>query len=205
MTVREYPPKFGRESRRLALSLHWLLGWDVKAFYLINVRLQNGPFDLFMPILTNLHYWRLPLLAVWMALIIWGGRKGRWMAGAGLLALLFSDQLSSHLLKPVLGRVRPCHALSGVHLLVGCPRSYSLPSSHAANCFSMATLFSLEYKRLLLPLLTIALLVSYSRVYVGVHYPLDVLSGALVGGICGWVGWMMKDKAANFFNGERGG
>jgi len=189
----------------LAIFLGWLLGWDVQAFYLINVRLQNGLFNFLMPILTNLHYWRLPLLGVWIALIIWGGKRGRWMAGAGLLALLFSDQLSSYLLKPLFGRVRPCHTLSGVHLLVGCSRSYSLPSSHAANCFSIATLFSLEYKRAVFPLMAVALLVSYSRVYVGVHYPLDVFSGALLGGICGGFSWVMKGQAEELFHTKKGG
>lgn len=188
----------------MAISLGWLLSWDVHTFYLINVRLQNGLFNFLLPILTNLHYWRLPLLGIWIALIIWGGKRGRWMAGAGLLALLLSDGLSSHLLKPLFGRVRPCHTLSGIHLLMGCPHSFSLPSSHAANCFSIATLFSLEYRRVVLPLVAIALLVSYSRVYVGVHYPLDVFSGALVGGICGGFSWAIKSQTIKFFNRKKG-
>jgi len=187
----------------VAVPLGWLLGWDVKVFFLINVRLQNGFFDLLMPILTNLHYWRLPLLAIWIALMVWGGKRGRLVAGTAILALLFSDQLSSHLLKPLLSRGRPCHTLPGVHLLVGCPHSYSLPSSHAANCFSIATLFSLEYKRVALPLMVIALLVSYSRIYVGVHYPLDVLMGALLGCICGGLSWEIKNQAAGILERRR--
>ena len=178
----------------MAVSLGWLLGWDVKVFYLINGTLQNGIFDLLMPILTNLHNWRVPLGGVWIALIIKGGKRERWIAGTAVLALFLSDQLSSHFLKPLLSRVRPCHVLSGVRLLVGCPHSYSLPSSHAANCFSIATLFSLEYRRVVLPLMGVALLISYSRIYVGVHYPFDVLSGALLGSICGGGTWMMKNR-----------
>ncbi len=133
-------------------------------------------------------------MGVWIALIIRGGKRERWIAGTGILALFLSDQLSSHFLKPLLSRVRPCHVLSGVHLLVGCPHSYSLPSSHAANCFSIATLFSLEYRKVVLPLMGVALLISYSRIYVGVHYPFDVLSGALLGSICGGFTWMMKNR-----------
>jgi undecaprenyl-diphosphatase len=184
----------GEEVRKLAASLGWFLSWDVKVFYLINIRLQNSLFDFSMPVLTNLHYWRIPLVGIWLALMIWGGKRGRLAAGAGVLALLFSDQLSSHLLKPLFARVRPCHTLSGVRLLVGCSGSYSLPSSHATNCFSIATLFSLEYRKAALPLIVIALLVSYSRVYVGVHYPLDVLTGVFLGVICGRATWEIKKQ-----------
>ncbi len=139
-------------------------------------------------------------MGIWITLMLKGGKRGRLVAGVAVLALLFSDQLNSHLLKPFFSRVRPCHTLSGVHLLVGCSKSYSLPSSHAANCFSMATLFYLEYKRVALPAIVIALLVSYSRVYVGVHYPLDVLIGALVGGICGVVAWEIKSRAGEILD-----
>ena len=79
--------------------------------------------------------------------------------------------------------------MNGARFLIGLKRSYSFPSAHAANSFAQATLFSLIYPRLAPVLLSIAFVVSLSRVYVGVHYPLDVLFGALLGtcvAICVW-------------------
>ena len=78
-------------------------------------------------------------------------------------------------------RLRPCNALDQVQLLVGCSSSFSLPSSHAANFGAAAFHLSWFYPRFAPLLIVLALLVGYSRVYVGVHYPFDVLLGLAVG------------------------
>ena len=78
---------------------------------------------------------------------------------------------------------RPCNALSDVRLLVGCTKSFSFPSGHATNAFAVATYLSYNYRRYFPCFFFMAVIIAYSRIYVGVHYPLDVASGALVGGI----------------------
>ena len=156
---------------------------DISLFYLINKGWQNRFFDFLMPIISNESYFRLPLAVLWCGLMIWGKRKGRMVALLGLFLLLFSDQMS-YLLKLLVKRPRPCHALPGVHLLAGCSRSYSFPSNHATNVFAAAAFIAYFYRWLLLPALVVSLTVGFSRIYLGVHYPSDVAGGAMVGLCC---------------------
>ena len=167
----------------LALSgpVQLFLRWDTDFFYLINGRTQNALFDLVMPVLSDFHLWRWPLLAVVTAVIIFGKRRARITILAALIAVAISDQLSAGLLKPLIGRPRPSHVLEGVRLLAGRGGRYGFPSSHAANIFSAWTVLALRHPRLKYVLAVLPLGVAYSRVYMGVHYPLDVIGGALLG------------------------
>ncbi|MCD8303100.1 MAG: phosphatase PAP2 family protein [Prevotellaceae bacterium] len=109
------------------------------------------------------------------------------------LAILLADQLSSSLLKPLCHRLRPTHdpSVAGmVHTVRGyLGGQYSFVSSHAANLFALATYVSMVLRGRLLTvsLFLWAALVGYSRVYLGVHYPGDVLCGAMLGILVGWV------------------
>ena len=156
---------------------------DISLFYLINRGIENRFFDFLMPILSNIGYFRFPLALLWICLVIWGGRKGRLVALLSLILLLFSDSMS-YLLKLLIQRPRPCHALPNVHLLAGCSRSFSFPSNHASNVFAMGAYFAYFYRWLVAPASIIFLAVGFSRVYLGVHYPSDVLGGAMVGLFC---------------------
>lgn len=160
-----------------------ILGLDVKLFHLINHRMQNPIFDCLMPIITNIKYWRIPLLILWLALIIRGGRKGRTVAVMALITLILTDRLNSAFIKPIFGRSRPCNELQQIRLLISAslPGGLSFPSTHAANIFAQALVFAYKYRRIAIYLFVIACVVGYSRVYVGAHYPLDVLAGAIVG------------------------
>jgi len=161
--------------------LHWLLQADTWLFFIINKTLANPVFDLLMPIITNDKIFRLPILLIWIVLIIFGGKRGRIVAFLILLTILLSDQLSSFVVKPLFARIRPCNVLSGVRLLVPCSGSYSFTSSHATNLFAAAGLFANFYRKGKWYFFGYAALVAYSRPYVGVHYPLDVIGGALLG------------------------
>lgn len=164
--------------------LKTVLSLDKKLFYLINLGTQNPLFDRLMPFITDFNNWWVPIIIAWLALIIWGGSSGRVVAVLIIVTVALSDQASSHFLKPMIKRIRPCNALSNVHLLVNCTQSYSFPSSHAANIFAAATLFSNKYRRFMPYFLIFAFMIAYSRIYVGVHYPLDALSGVFVGIAC---------------------
>jgi undecaprenyl-diphosphatase len=167
----------------LELIFHNLLAVDIRIFYWINQGQRNPFFDWIMPIITDFGYWRIPLPVLWFLLFFLGGSKGR--ITAVLLALLVggTDYSNSFFIKPLFGRIRPCHVLPAIHTFWSCPGSLSFPSNHAANCFAAAFFLSFSYRRWTPLLVFLALIVGYSRVYVGEHYPLDVLGGVLLGGI----------------------
>jgi undecaprenyl-diphosphatase len=158
---------------------------DARIFHLINRSLQNPLFDLVMPILSNKRYFLLPALVVVLMLLVWGGRR-MWVVVAVAVAALALSDVGTNLIKAALHRTRPCHVIPDVHLLAGCTRSFSLPSNHASNMFALAAVGWLGFRRWRWPLVLLAAGVAYSRVYLGVHYPADVLAGALWGGALGW-------------------
>jgi len=172
----------------------WLESLDTGLFELINRGGQNSFFDWFMPFMTDLKNFTYVLVLVG-ALVLWRERK------AGLVFLVFvgltlaiTDPLSSRLLKEWIGRIRPCQILSGVRLLTECNTSYSFPSSHAVNIFAAAYFLSQPFSRLTPLFFGIAAIVGYSRIYIGVHYPLDVIGGAAVGLLIAWPMRRLKDQ-----------
>jgi undecaprenyl-diphosphatase len=157
---------------------------DAGLFYLLNYKAQNVVFDFLMPVLTNLDYWRIPFVLLAILLLVFGQKRGRIAVLLLVLGITLSDQVCNNLLKPLVGRVRPCNVLDNVHLLVNCTRSFSFPSSHATNIFTGTILLSFVYPKLRIALIGVAVLVAYSRVYVGVHYPFDVVAGTILGVVC---------------------
>lgn len=114
-----------------------------------------------------------------------------------VLAVTLADQLSSGLIKHLVERLRPTHdpsLESAVHVVNGYRGGmYGFVSSHAANSFAVATLIALVLRHRLVTfsLFTWALLQCYSRVYLGVHYPGDILGGIVVGVLVGWLVWLL--------------
>ena len=161
--------------------LETLVSLDRAVFLFFNVTLANPVTDLVMPVITSDLYLRI-LYGAAMALLLWkGNARLRWLVLFSAVALTLTDQVASSFLKPLIDRPRPCHVLSDIHLLVGCGGGKSMPSSHAANAFGQAALFSLCVRRVRWYLWAFAALVAMSRVFVGVHYPGDILGGALLG------------------------
>lgn len=174
--------------------LDQLLALDHQLFKAINTGLSNSFFDFLMPILRDKYTWvplYLFLIFIWVQKF---GKAGWLMVLFTLLCFAVSDYTSASIIKPAVARLRPCNELEfkeQVNNLVRCGSGYSFPSSHAANHFALAlffiTLFYKKWKWVLPLALLWAASIAFAQVYVGVHFPIDVLSGALLGALIGYL------------------
>jgi undecaprenyl-diphosphatase len=161
--------------------LEYLNYIDTQLFVFLNVTIANPVFDVLMPFITSKYTWA-PLWVVLVIGLIWkGGKQGKWIVLAAILAVSGADLIAHRVLKKNIKRIRPCNALEQVHLTVRKTRSYSMPSNHAANFFAVATIFSFFFRRYWMMFFGTAAIVAFSRISVGVHYPFDALAGALLG------------------------
>jgi len=161
----------------------WLQTIDTRLFHFINGSLGNPVFDWLMPILSGSGVpWFIPLaVATGLCALFFGTPRARLCALLILLVVAIGDPLIINTIKHGIERPRPCRALADVVERLGCTTSGSMPSAHAANWFSMTMVMFLFYRRSWRFMLPMALGVSFSRVYCGVHYPGDVLTGAILG------------------------
>jgi membrane-associated phospholipid phosphatase len=159
----------------------WLQSLDVSLFRFINSSLSNGFFDRLMPFVSDSPWLACILIAICVCMLMRGGARGRVCVLMLLLALCLGNWLVCDTIKNLVGRPRPFKVLDGVHLRIGMGGSFSMPSSHAANWFSVAVVMFVYYRRTIWVMLPMALVVSFSRVYNGVHYPSDALAGAILG------------------------
>jgi undecaprenyl-diphosphatase len=157
---------------------------DRWAFLLVNRTLQNPVFDFLMPILSDKRLGLL-LIAVFVPILFRCGRQVWPTIAVAVFAVALSD-LGATLLKDLLQRTRPCHVIADVHLLTGCTGSFAMPSGHASNMFALAGAVWTARTRWRWAAVALAVSVAYSRVYLGAHYPGDVIVGAVWGGAIGW-------------------
>ena len=161
--------------------------WDHAFFVHMNGQWVHPLLDTVMPFITNAKNTNLFLLLVALILIARFRLYGVKAIIAALIATGLADLTSSRLIKHSVGRSRPQFVMSEVRLLVPPTGSPSFPSSHASNSFAAATTLSLFFPALSVPALGLAAAVAYSRVYVGVHFPVDIFVGAVLGAVIGYV------------------
>ena len=111
------------------------------------------------------------------------------------VALLLDVLTCNVILKPLIARTRPYDVNKAVELLIRAPRDYSFPSGHTAASFAAAAaLWFADKKKLAIPALVLAVLIAFSRMYFYVHYPTDVLGGAILGMVCGWLSYKLLSQ-----------
>ena len=155
--------------------------------------------DKVMVLITNMWVW-FPL---YLLLIYWTvkqyGRRCWWIFFVVGLVVLCTDQLASHVCKPLFQRLRPCYN-TDFQYLIYLPKGlaggrYGFVSSHAANTFGVATFLTPVLKKyrpwMAIVLFLWAFISSYSRIYIGFHYPGDILCGALLGTLIGLIFWKL--------------
>ncbi len=179
--------------------IEFIYSIDLNIFYFINHSLSNPVFDNFFATITNVKNWYIAYIILWSIAFFKGGRIGKIAAIGAIFVIAFSDQLNSTLLKNLFERVRPCNALTDVNSLLGCSGSYSFPSSHAVNNFAIAVFFYRLFPKLKWILLISVALIAFSRPYVGVHYPSDILAGAVLGWGIGYLFSLLAFKVNDYF------
>ncbi len=182
--------------------INYLLNLDEKLLLFIN-GLNNPWLDSVMFMATNGKVWApLFLFAIIFILIKYKG-KGLYILLLVGLVITLGDQISSGLLKPLIGRLRPSHEphLEGILHLVNNYKGgiYSFVSSHATNSFGVATMLWLligkQYKWISL-FFVWSIIFSFTRVYLGVHYPGDVIAGAALGAFLAFgINWIFRKYA----------
>ena len=172
-----------------------IIKWDQSLFELINGSWSSPNLDLFLSWMRTAENW-IPLYLFLLGFLFykWGWKAWKWVLGA-VVTISMTDQVSSFFFKPLLHRLRPCAdpaMISHVKLVIGaCPSSFSFTSSHATNHFGIAMFIFMTlqpfFKKYTYLFFLWAALISYAQVYVGVHYPLDVVAGSILGLTIGYV------------------
>ena len=177
---------------------------DQQLFYFINHNLHIGVLNKVLPYWRSMYFW-IPLYVFFASYLIFNYKKN------GLIYILAlamtvgtADIVSSRLIKNTVQRLRPCQdeaVKASVNLLVRCGGGYSFTSSHATNHFAAAIFVAFTYvlrRRLWrVGLLFWAASIAFGQVYVGVHYPFDVICGAIIGSLIGYIGSFLYKKYLN--------
>ncbi|ALJ00564.1 phosphatase PAP2 family protein [Rufibacter tibetensis] len=168
----------------------------------------RSPFwDDVMVLISNKFVW-FPFYGVLVGLFIYFYKRKGWLMVLCLGGSVgLADFISSGIFKPYFARLRPCHdelINAAVNAIDGCGGQYGFVSSHAANAFAVAIFVSMllpKKQRFLKVLLVIwAIAISYSRVYLGVHYPGDITGGALIGVATAWLSMFFFQKISSRYS-----
>jgi len=175
-----------------------LIEIDKQLFLSVNQGLANQFFDFLLPLLRNPYTWA-PLYLFFIIFAIRNYKK------KGIIMILFllvtfglGDFTSASIIKPEVMRVRPCNDVpfkEQVTTRVRCGSGYSMPSSHATNHFAIGVFILMLFRRQWKPIVWLSIVwaasISFAQIYVGVHYPGDILVGAMLGTAIGlFTSWL---------------
>lgn len=162
------------------------MNFDMVILDLIQSNIRTGFMDAIMPFITQLGDAGLIWIILSIGLII--PKKTRKIGFVMIIALILNGIICNIILKPMLARIRPFDVNTAVKLLINKPRDFSFPSGHTSASFTAASVLFFRKSKLFVPSLVLAFLISFSRLYLYVHYPSDVLAGLVLGILCGYIG-----------------
>ncbi len=176
--------------------MNWLMDLDTALMRLLNVELTHPFLDRVLPLFSDFDVWIIPFIILLIIIVIKERLKGVFIVAGLGLTILLSETISTRVVKELVGRIRPCHIHEWVRLVGSyCPNSAAFTSTHATNITAAITFLSFFFPRwLLFVMIPLAIIVGYSRVYKGVHYPLDVIGGSILGIGCGWGIYVLLKK-----------
>jgi undecaprenyl-diphosphatase len=192
---------------QLASLWHTLDQWDKWLFVQLNGRLTNPVFDAVLPYFRNSVFWAPLYIFLLVFIMLNYGRRGWWWSLGFVCTVALADLAGARIFKEGFERLRPCQDPSFYPyvrlLLKQCSGSFSFVSNHAANHFGMATFVSATFYpvfgRWVYFSYLWAVFIAYAQVYVGVHYPLDVLGGGALGTLAGLLtAWVVNNKVGSF-------
>ncbi|WP_019849946.1 phosphatase PAP2 family protein [Desulfitobacterium sp. PCE1] len=155
---------------------------DMNLLKLIHDYTQNALFDKAMPIITFLG--DKGLIWIFIAVALIASKEYRKVGTMVICALLLSSILGEGLLKHLVQRPRPFTVVPAIQLLISKPLTYSFPSGHTASAFAAAGVLSKMMRKYRVYVVMLALLIAFSRMYLFVHYPADIIAGIMLGLIC---------------------
>lgn len=158
---------------------------DINILNFISNHFHNSILDKIMPVITILGNNGMIWIILSLPLLI--SKKYRHVGFMAIGALLLSYLLGEGILKHLVQRSRPFVNLPAMDLLIAKPLSYSFPSGHTASSFAAVGILWREFKRYRIYMVTLAALIAFSRMYLYVHYPTDILGGILLGLACSWI------------------
>ena len=162
------------------------MNFDMAILDLIQSNIRTGFMDAIMPFITQLGDAGLMWIILSIGLII--PKKNRKIGFVMIIALILNGIICNIILKPMLARIRPFDVNTAIKLLINKPRDFSFPSGHTSASFTAASVLFFRKSKLFVPSLVLAFLISFSRLYLYVHYPSDVLAGLVLGVLCGYIG-----------------
>jgi len=174
------------------------MGWEERFLLFLQESIRNPVLDRVMQFITSLG--DAGFLAILVCIVLLCIKKYRRAGAAASLSLILDFVAVNLVLKNLVARTRPYDMLENLLLITKRPSDWSFPSGHAGACFAVASvLFFCLPRRFGIPALVLAALISFSRLYVGAHYPTDVLGGMMIGCITGWIAYGLlwkkqKDK-----------
>ena len=176
-----------KEKKRGYITMEqFLIDWEGPVLLWIQEHMRN---DFLTPVLTFLthlgdhgYFW-IALTILFLLL-----RKTRKVGGLMTCSLLLNTLVNNVLLKNLVARTRPYEVVDGLHRIIEAQSDYSFPSGHTGSAFAVAVVvFLMGPRKIGVPVLVFAFVIAFSRLYVGVHFPTDVLGGALIGAVIAYL------------------